>query len=185
MEEEEEEDFGPKTYRTDGYWYRNAFRILGKFVNKLKLDMVMSKRDMPFDVQTLILTISEKDQDKYIPMSEQLRLLREYDTFIKAELRTQLGKLKIPYNESDMYVNVINYANANRLNLSDDNVLLNQVLPWMGMTDWHSNTGGTHKQLVTIKKKIKELKGGRLNMKKSRKLQKRKKISIKNKKIYY
>ena len=40
---EEEEDFGPKTYRTDGYWYRNAFRILGKFVNKLKLDMVMSK----------------------------------------------------------------------------------------------------------------------------------------------
>lgn len=178
----EEEDYDFVLYRTDGFWYRNAFRILSKFVNKLKVDIALSKRDLPFDIQSVILTMAEKDQDKYIPMPEQIRLLHEYNTFINHELRSQLMRLKIPYDESDIYVNVINYAKANGFNLSDETVLLNEVLPWLGTTDWSSNTGGRSTQLSTIKYRIKRLNGGRLNIKKSRKQQKRKKVSIKRNK---
>lgn len=166
-------------YRTDGFWYRNAFRILSKFVNKLKMDIVLSKRDLPFDVETMILTMAEKDQDKYIPMPEQIRLLGEYNTFVHSELRSQLTKLKIPIHR-DIYVNVINYAKAKGLNLSDDTILLNEVLPWLGTEDWSSNTGGRSRQLATIKHKIQSLRGGKFNRKKSRKLQRRRKISRKS-----
>lgn len=163
-------------HRTDGFWYRSAFRILGKFVNKLKMDIVLSKRDLPFDIETMILTMAEKDQDKYIPMSEQIRLLGDYNTFIHSELRTQLTKLKIPLHH-DIYANVINYAKAKGLNLSDNTVLLNEVLPWLGTEDWSSNTGARSRQLSKIKHKIQTLMGGKFNMKKSRKLQRRRKIS--------
>ena len=91
----EEESDESILYRTDGFWYRNAFRILSKFVNKLKLDILFQQRDLPFDIHTFMLTMAEKEQDKYIPMTEQLRLLREYNTFINIELRAQLVKLGI------------------------------------------------------------------------------------------
>lgn len=177
--EEEEQDYDLKLYRTDGFWYRNAFKTLSNFVNKLKVNIALSKRDLPFDIETMILTMAEKDQDNYIPMHEQIRLLQEYNTFINIELKNQLAKLKIRYDESDIYINVINYAKANGLNLRDKSVLLNEVLPWLGTTDWSSNTGGRSKQLSTIEYKIKTFRGGKINNKKSRKLQKRRYISKK------
>ena len=166
MSDEEESDESYIIHRTDGYWYRNAFRVLSKFVNKLKIDIFFLQRDLPFDIQTLMLTMAEKDQDKYIPMTEQLRLLREYNTFINIELRAQLVKLGIQYDEQDIYNNVVNYAKSTGLNLSDEKILLKDVLPWLGTTDWNSNSGGRSKQLLTIKNKIKKLlKGGNVNKK--------------------
>ena len=63
--EEEEQDYDLKLYRTDGFWYRNAFKTLSNFVNKLKVNIALSKRDLPFDIETMILTMAEKDQDNY------------------------------------------------------------------------------------------------------------------------
>ena len=167
--------------RTDGFWYRYAFRVLSKFVNKLKIDILFSKRDLPFDIQTHMLSMAEKEQDTYIPMEEQFRLLREYNSFINLELREQLDKLGIPYDETDVYKNVIHYAKAKGINLSDDKIILNQVLPWLGTNDWHSNSGMQKTQLENFKKKLSKLsRGGKINKKRSRKLQRHRKISKKN-----
>ena len=118
-------------------------------------------------------------------MEIKIRLLHEFDRFINLELRERLARLHIPYNEKDKYVNVVNYAKSQKLDLSNDAVLLTDVCVWLGLTDWNSVTGGQSRQLQRIKKTIKQMSqaGGKLYKKKSRytrRMYKNSKINKKN-----
>ena len=177
---EEEEDESCPIYRTDGYWYLKTYEVLGKFANKLKIEILSTHRDLPFDIQTALLESFEKEAKCYKCMPEKMQLIHEYNTFINLELRARLASLKIPYDELDIYVNVINYAKASGLNVLDDTVLLNDVLPWLGSTDWNSNTGRRSEQIRKIKHSIKSMsKGG----KKSKRKASTKKVRKSNKNI--
>jgi hypothetical protein len=176
---DEEEQYFP-IYRTDGFWYMNAYKVLSKFANKLKIEILSTQRDLPFDIQTALLSTVDEESQCYKCMQEKIQLLREYNRFINLELRARLAALRIQYDESDTYVNVINYAKANGLNVLDDTVLLNEVLPWLGTTDWSSNTGGRSEQMRKIKDSIKSMsKGG----KKSKRKASTKKVRKSNKNI--
>ena len=171
MSQEEEEDEGSVLYRTDGYWYLQTYKTLSKFVQKLKVDIFFSQSDLPLDIKTVMIQMAEKETQKYKPMEEIFRLLREYDTFINLELRAQLAKLGIQYDETDIYINVVNYAKAKGINLLDDTVLQNEVICWLGTKDWSSTTGGRRQQMRKIKSVIRKMsKGGKLSIK-SRKIQ--------------
>jgi hypothetical protein len=176
MEEEEEEDQYVPIYRTDGHWYYYAFTILGKFVNKLKAGIVCDERKLPSDLQKPLAEQADKTLiEKYIPMEEKLRLLREFNTFINLQLREQLAQHGIPYDDTDIYLNVVNLAKAKGINLLDPKIVRDEVLPWLGTTNWSSNTGGQTEQVRRINKIIKTIhKGGIYNrkFKKSRKNQK-------------
>ena len=160
--EEEEEDQSTPIYRTDGHWYHNAFTILGKFVNKLKAVLVCDERKLPSDLQKIIVEQSNKTQiEKYLPMTEKIRLIQEFNTFINLQLREQLAQHGIPYDVSNIYLNVVNLAKAKGLNLLDPKIVRDEVLPWLGTTDWGCSTGGQTEQLRLINKIIKTIhKGG-------------------------
>ncbi len=162
MEEEEEEDQSTPIYRTDGHWYHNAFTILGKFVNKLKAVIVCDERKLPLDLQKPLAEQANKTQiEKYLPMTEKIRLIHEFNTFINLQLREQLAQHGIPYDVSNIYLNVVNLAKAKGINLLDPKIVRDEVLPWLGTTDWGCSTGGQTEQLRLINKIIKTIhKGG-------------------------
>lgn len=164
-----ESDDENEIFRTDGYWYVNAFNILNKFVNKLKIELAFEKRDFPFDIESKVLAIM--DDKKWKSMPEQIKLLNEYNKFINLELRSRLAKFGVQYDESDIYINVVIYAKMKGINILDDKILLNEVCPWLGIHDWHSNSGGRAIQLKKLKRTIKRMNGGsKIYKKRSRKL---------------
>jgi hypothetical protein len=168
-------------FRTDGFWYVNAFNILNEFVNKLKIELAFEKRDIPFDIESKVLAIMEKKNWKSMP--EQIRLLNEYNKFINLELRTRLDKLGVQYDETDIYINVVIYAKMKGINIDDDKILRNEVCPWLGITDWNSNTGGRTVQLKKLKRTIKKMNGGnKLNKKRSRSLRRSRNLKKSNRK---
>ena len=161
MEEEEEEDQSTPIYRTDGHWYHNAFTILGKFVNKLKATIVCDERKLPSDLEKTLTEQANKSLKEYIPMNEKIRLIHEFNTFINLQLREQLAQHGIPYDVSNIYLNVVNLAKAKGINLLDPKIVRDEVLPWLGTTDWGCSTGGQTEQLRLINKIIKTIhKGG-------------------------
>jgi hypothetical protein len=184
MSDEEEQDESSVIYRTDGYWYSQAYNILSKFVQKLKLEIAFSRSELPADIVSVVTQMSEKDREKYKAMEEILRLLREYNRFINLELRQQLAKLGIQYDETDIYKNVVNYAKAKGINLLDDTILRNEVMVWLGTTDWNSNTGGRNEQMRKIKQAIRRMSAGGKFTKKYRKHSRNIKNSRKIKKSY-
>jgi len=191
MEEEEEEYQYEPIYRTDGHWYHNAFTILGKFVNKLKATIVCDERKLPSDLEKTLTEQANKSLKEYIPMNEKIRLIHEFNTFINLQLREQLLKYEIPYDETNIYLNVVNLAKAKGINLLDPKIVRDEVLPWLGNTDWGATSGGQSKQLHNINKIIKLPQDGGIyykKFKKSRKNQKKiykKKLVSRKRKQYW
>ena len=168
-------------FRTDGYWYVNAFNILNKFVNKLKIELAFEKRDLPFDIESKVLAIMDEKNWKSMP--EQIKLLNEYNKFINLELRSRLATLGVQYDESDIYINVVIYAKMKGINILDEKILLNEVCPWLGINDWYSNSRGRTIQLQKLKRTIKRMNGGsKLYKKRSRKLRRSRNVKKSNRK---
>ena len=179
IEDEDSDNGNERLYRTNGFWYTNAYHTLNSFVSKLKLEIALKGMDLPFDVEQKLLTDFKDTEWK--SMETKIKLLKEFDKFINLELISRLKRLHIPYNKKDNYVNVVNYAKANNIDLSNDTILLNDVCVWLGLTDWNSNSGGQSIQLERIKNTIKQMSqaGGKKYKKKSRRIAKIRKISKK------
>ncbi len=180
LDEDEPSDDAPsRLYKTNGFWYLSAYETLNSFVSKLKLELALKGMNFPLDIEQKLLTDFKDTEWK--SMEIKFKLLFEFDRFIKLELRSRLERLHIPYNEKDNYVNVVNYAKAKKLDLSNDTILRNDVCVWLGLTDWHSSSGGQSRQLEKIKNTIEQMSraGGKLYKKKSRKIYKFRKLSKK------
>ena len=169
-----------KIYRTNGFWYTYAYDTLNAFVTKLKVELAVKGMNLPVDIEQKLLTDSK--DTKWISYEDKFRLLHEFDRFINLELRSRLEQLHIPYNEKDKYVNVVNYAKANNLDLTNKDVLLKDVCVWLGITNWNAVSGGQCRQLQRLKETIKQMAqaAGKMYKKKSRKIYKSRKISKNN-----
>ena len=164
---------------------RILYKILYDFVTKLKIELALAEKDIPLDIQDRILDEALKKQKRdqiNFTTSEKITKMEEYNIFINTELRNRLKKLKIPYDQSDIYVNVVNYAKAKGLNLSNYSVIVEQVAPWLGTTDWDQDYNWREpRQIIKMVETIKRLNGGsKLYTKKSRFNKRFRKISKKN-----
>lgn len=143
---------------------RIPHKFLYNFVTILKMELALAEKDIPIDIQNIIadeLFKKQKRDQIYLTTSEKIIKIKEYNIFINTELKNRLKKLKIPYDESDIYVNVVNYAKAKGLNLSNNSVINQQVVPWLGSTDWDlDNNLGNARQTEKLHETIKRLNGG-------------------------
>lgn len=153
---------------------RILFKEMHDFITELKIEIAFEGKDIPMDIQNEIFEAHKKKDKSHLFYTEhKLRLIDEYDVFIKTELRNRLEKLGIPYDEDDMFVNVVNYAKSKNLDLS-------QVLPWLGKDGFLNE----QKNFTKLNETIKRLYGGGKLLKRksrysSRKIQKRRIISKK------
>jgi hypothetical protein len=152
------------------------YHDLHLLVTKLKIEIEFASKhkDLPQDILEEILSSTlqkEKKQLIRLNIDDRNKLILEHNIFINAELRNRLTKLGIAYDESDNYVNVVNYARAKGLNLTDVFVIKNEILPWLGTNDqsqgliWREKNDRTAQIIATNKR----LNGGaKLKIKKSR-----------------
>jgi hypothetical protein len=181
------------------------YHDLHLFVTKLKIEIASEGKDLPEDIFEKILSdILKKEKKQLIRLSldEMNKFIVEHDYFIKTELKNRLTKMGIQYDESDNYVNVVNYAKAKGLKLNDEYDIVKDILNdeydiekeielWLGTTDlildkdqwgrsfWSGLNGRTQKIIETNKR----LNGGaKLHKKKSRYIRKIRKNSKINKK---
>ncbi len=173
------------------------YHNLHLLVTKLKIEIEFNDRDLPKDILEKMISTKLKNEKReliLLKIHDKSRLIVEYNIFINTELRNRLTKLGIDYDESDNYVNVVNYAKAKGLNLTDVFIIKSEILPWLGTTDliykdfdgnnrdfiWHEKKDRTAQIIATNKR----LNGGaKLKMKKSRHnkyIRKINKISKKN-----
>jgi hypothetical protein len=116
------------------------YHDLHLLVTKLKIEIEFASKhkDLPQDILEEILSSTlqkEKKQLIRLNIDDRNKLILEHNIFINTELRNRLTKLGIAYDESDNYVNVVNYAKAKGLNLTDVFIIKNEILPWLGTTD--------------------------------------------------
>jgi len=165
--------------------HRILFQQMHDFITKLKIEIALDGKDLPLDVHEEILEATKKKDKSHLYYTDhKLRLIDEYDAFIKTELRNRLKKLGITFNQSDMFVNVVNYAKSKKLDLSNSSIINNKILPWLGKEGFIYSAELFERFNQTIKK----LNGGSKLFKRksrynSRKIQKRQIISKKIKKI--
>ena len=167
---EEDSDDYSTLYRTDGFWYCKAYNVLNPFLHKIKqkaIEKVIRDMPLPDDLCDKISAVTERQS-----AADVLRANREvYDKIehlsrsIQSELKERMRVLHdkrgntFCVHSKDPYMNVINYFKALKgdkflRHLTNDNLLLTDILPWLGLTDWGANTGGRELQLTTFKRKL-------------------------------
>jgi hypothetical protein len=111
------------------------YHDLNLLVTKLKIEIFSEGKDLPDDIlEKILYETLRKEKRKIIELSfdDMNKLIVQHDIFIKDELRNRLTKLGIQYDESDNYVNVVNYAKAKGLNLI---YIEDEIISWLGTTD--------------------------------------------------
>jgi hypothetical protein len=117
------------------------FKEFHNFYTQLKIEVALVALEqigIPVDViNPIILSISAKNDKSYMKdVNEKARLLLEYDLEINRELRKRLQSFGISYDEDDIFVNVVNYAKAKNIDLSNDEIIKKEVAPWLGSTNY-------------------------------------------------
>lgn len=162
--EQEEYDYAMDIFRTDGYWYNNAYEVLPKFACNLKMTEI-EKLPLPIELCQLIGQYTWANDVRGI---ERLKIAREASEYILATLQEKMAALPNCVHSADPYMNVINYFRAREgdefikgLMKAEDKYLLENVLPWLGLTDWGSNSGskggkygGRTRQMENFKYKL-------------------------------
>lgn len=180
------------------------FAEFHNFITKLKIEIAMGEINLPDDLYYKILSETLKNDTSYmLQVDIKARLLNEYDQFINRELRNRLERLEIPYDEDDIFVNVVNYAKAKKIDLSNQDIIKKEVSPWLGSTNYELISETTihnralrqyfgqdpndvlgDEHIIKIIKTNKRLYGGmKFYKKKSRRIAKIRKNSKINKKI--
>lgn len=178
------------------------YHDLHLLVTKLKIEIALEGRDLPKDIfDKLLFDTLQREKRELILLdrNQKNKFIVEHDIFIKTELKNRLTKLGITYDESDNYVNVVNYAKATGLNFDKDKFVVNdtyrieqEIVPWLGTTGiiFEKTEWGewcwqyTEDQVEKIIETNKRLNGGaKIHKKKSRKFRSIHKNSKINKKI--
>ena len=154
-EEDEEPEY--QIFRTRGDWYRVAHRELKQFANDLKR-RTMSKK-VPFNIAhrffpTVVSRAAfgmSQPTNTHQSMEVMLAEINQMDAYIKSELRDRLTKMGIQYLENDPYENVAKYITFKEI--TD----LNKIYPWLGKTDYNSNSGIHATQRMNLISKLQEL----------------------------
>lgn len=148
--ESEEYDYATRIFRTDGFWYNDAYKILPKFACLIRKTVVKQGiTTLPDEVCELI---GELNWTNDVYGLERLKIAREASQYILTTLQERMAALSRRHSEcvhsDDPYMNVINYFRAlkgdefvNGLMNENDKYLLKIILPWLGLTDWGSSTG--------------------------------------------
>jgi len=155
--EDEDEEPEYQIFRTRGDWYRVAHRELKKFTDDLKR-RTMSKK-VPINIaHRLFPTVASRaafgmsaPTNTYQAMPVMLAELNQMDAYIKSELRDRLTKMRVQYLENDPYENVAKYITFKEI--TD----LNKIYPWLGTTDYNSNSGGHAMQRMNLISKLEKL----------------------------
>ena len=173
-EEEEEEEEQEILHSADGLWFRHLHEDLSRFCTKLKNKQAVSALErtvqttFPDDVIERIL--SKIPKYKSADMHIQMKELPMFDAVIKHELNRRLKAHGIAPTDNP-YTNVVNYARATH------NMNGQQLMLWLGTTDYDSMSGGHYKQLHNLKARMPgmRLTGGQRNRYRNSKLKSKRK----------
>jgi hypothetical protein len=157
-------------FRPDGFWYNNAYDVLPAFACQLKAKNLSEglRSKLPDDICERIGSFADVDDPvwglKRLDAAERSSayILNVLEERMKALQRRHPGCV----HSADPYMNVINYFEALRPNFleqQNDAYLLDNVLPWLGLTDWNSTSGsrrtpphwGRTRQMVKFKSTLK------------------------------
>jgi len=141
--DEEEEEDEEALFRTDRYWYVTLHKDLTKFIDNLA--GIMPPRTEPGTGNPYVIKSSTTLIDEINAMDEH----------IKRELRDRLNKMGFAYDETNPYDNVIKYMRYKEVTDPDEIVL------WLGKTDYNYNSGGHAKQKRLLMKLKKKYGGGK------------------------
>lgn len=154
-----DEEGGYTIFRTDGYWYNDAYNVLQKFACMLK-GQELARLSMPDE---LCQVIGKYTSDNDVYGLQRLTIAKQASDYILTTLQERMAALsarhpECVYSAADPYMNVINYFRKLMgdafLPSQTDQYLLDNVLPWLGLTDWGSSTGGRTCQLKNFKDKL-------------------------------
>lgn len=168
-----EHEYALEIFRTDGFWYYDAYKILLKFACLIRqTDVAHGLTSLPPEVCHHIGKFNWTNDAFGI---QRLAITRDANAFILSSLHERMNELKKRHPEcvylpDDPYMNVINYFRAlnghafvEGLMHGEDKYLLENVLPWLGLTDWGSNSGskggkygGRTRQMDIFKYKLKQ-----------------------------
>lgn len=164
-----DEEGGYTIFRTDGYWYNDAYNVLQKFACMLK-GQELARLSMPDE---LCQVIGKYTSDNDVYGLQRLTIAKQASDYILTTLQERMAALsarhpECVYSAADPYMNVINYFRTLKgdyfLKDAEDKYLLENVLPWLGLTDWGSNSGskggkygGRTRQMQTFKYKLEQL----------------------------
>ncbi len=171
---EQEHEYAMQIFRTDGHWYNDAFRVLPEVACLIRqTDVAHGLTSLPPEVCHHIGKFNWTNDDAF--GIQRLVIARQASDYILSTLRERMASLIVSHPEcvylpNDPYMNVINYFRALKgdeflkgLMKADDEYLLENVLPWLGLTDWGSNSGskgGKHGgrtiQMHNFKSKLKQ-----------------------------
>lgn len=165
-------DDGP-LLRSDGSWYCKAYDILIHFLCKIKqksVEQAIREMPLPDELCIKIYEVTERQLAHAERPSnpEVFELIKQLSSNIQTELETRMRflhdtkKKTFCVHSADPYMNVMNYFKALKgeqflkdVQNNDDDLLKN-ILPWLGLTDWRDNTGGRQLQLTNFKSKLKK-----------------------------
>jgi hypothetical protein len=145
---------------------------LNPFLHKIKqpaVQKVISDMPLPDDLCAKIYAVTERQSadDVVRANREVYDKIEQLSSSIQLELEERMRVLHdkrentFCVHSNDPYMNVINYFKALKGEpflkkaADDDKLLLTDILPWLGLTDWGANTGGREVQLTTFKRKLK------------------------------
>ena len=158
-------------FRTDGFWYNNAYDVLPAFACQLKAKNLSEglRSKLPDDICEHIGSFADVDDPVW--GLKRLDVAQRSSDYILNVLEERMKALQRRHpgcvHSEDPYMNVINYFEALRPNFleqqqQDDGFLVKHVLPWLGLTDWGANSGsrggtygGRTRQMVKFKSTLK------------------------------
>jgi len=153
--------------RTSNCWYHDAYVALTKFACMLK-GKELEGITVPFPLAADVCEYIGKIHISVHGGKERVNDAREASNYILKTLDERMKQFGLkPTN--DHYMNVINYFRTlkgdeflKELMNAEDKRLIADILPWLGLTDWGSNSAGRNKQLTMFKYKLeKYLKGSK------------------------
>jgi hypothetical protein len=167
-----ESDSPDVLYRPDNGWYHKPYEVLQNFACGLKAKVVASSTNLPHDVCE---TVGNHTKIIGYGGTEREEIAKKASKYILDTLREEMNILQqthpeCVYLENDQYMNVIRYMRAlhgddfikwlNSVNGEEgEKYLVDNILPWLGLTNWNSTTGGRTTQLHIFKRKLRNFLG--------------------------
>jgi hypothetical protein len=161
-----ESDIPLTLYRTDGFWYVAPYEVLQNFACRLKGEALASST-VPLPVE-LCEVIGKFTKSNVSDSEQRIKIAKQASAYILSTLKERMDELQKIHKEcvhsaDHPYMNVIKYFGAlkgyeflKELMQAENKYLLDNVLPWLGLTHWQCTTGGRTRQLNTFKYRLKK-----------------------------
>ena len=159
--ESDQDDYYPtQLFRHDPFWYEEACNVLPKFACRLSAPEKIVARGLPHIPNDVCERIHNYTWEA--GWNQKLPLTKKASEYILSTLKTRMDILKKHpehtecVHSEDHYMNVINYIRTlkgdyflNELLQGTpqmDKYLLDNILPWLGLTDWNSTSGSKRRE---------------------------------------